>query len=78
MYPWIILIATSSTLKMLTKISKQPQVYANSGIPELIRLKIKCPAVKFAINRIAKVKGRIKKLISSTITIKWINRKGVL
>jgi hypothetical protein len=39
-------------------------------IAELINLKIKCPAVKLAIIRIAKVNGRIMLLTNSTKTMK--------
>lgn len=37
----------------------------------------KCPAIILAVNRIAKVKGRIIKLINSIITIKGIKINGV-
>jgi hypothetical protein len=36
----------------------------------------KCPATMFAINRIAKVKGRIKRLKDSIQTIKNIKKVG--
>jgi hypothetical protein len=35
------------------------------------------PAIILAVNRMAKVKGRINKLIVSMITIKGINKRGV-
>lgn len=37
----------------------------------------RCPAIIFAVNRIAKVNGRIINLIDSMITIKGIKIKGV-
>lgn len=37
----------------------------------------KCPAIILAVRRIAKVKGRIIRLIDSIITIKGIRMKGV-
>lgn len=41
------------------------------------RDKSKCPAIKLAVNRTAKVIGRIDILINSIITIKGINNVGV-
>lgn len=37
----------------------------------------RCPAIMFAVSRIAKVNGRIISLIDSIITIKGIKIKGV-
>lgn len=39
--------------------------------------KSKCPAIILAVNRMAKVSGRIIKLINSMITIKGIKIGGV-
>lgn len=37
----------------------------------------RCPAIMFAVSRMAKVRGRIINLIDSIITINDINIKGV-
>lgn len=46
-------------------------------IGRLIKDKIKCPATILAASRTLKVRGRIKFLINSIITIKGISAKGV-
>lgn len=44
----------------------------------LNKIKIKCPEIKFADNRIDSVHGRIISLINSIITIKFIRNFGEL
>ena len=59
---WIIKLIGKIEIKFLIKIPNN--------------VKIKCPEIKFADNRIDNVQGRIINLISSIITIKFIKNTG--
>lgn len=59
---WIIKVSGDNKMKFIMKF--------------LNKIRIKCPEIKFADNRIDNVQGRINNLIISIITIKFIKNFG--